>query len=615
MDKLAFAALPLLALVLLIAGWKLLRRPLTRPMLNAWTSLLLLLYLLVTAGLGIFWVAQQQLPVFDWHYLFGYLTLLVLVLHLALNLPRALRQVRAMPPRKPPAHAAPLSPLRRRWVVAAAPLAFLGALAAAYGLGWRQGSRSSAAIRPAGAADAMAVVDRYHRLTSHGRGALGLQLPGLGTVPSFKSYDAAGSVALPPASSLQAEGPAAITTVLGSVLWHTAGITAEQGGLRLRASPSSGALFPTEWYVFSTGTPGLPAGFWHYDPRAHRLDRVRDTAPGDADLGTGGDWRLQGAPVVVLAGAVWRRSARKYGERGYRFVLADLGHALENLRQAAAAWGWHALEIARFDDLRAAAALGLDDEEEEAVLALVALHAQAPQAAASGAPVRFTARDPAAGTPRALPFTLGMHRAASLRLVSEGHDGSPRADAAAHAVASARADGTVLARIAGRRSRRRFDAAGPDFATLREVRRALGELPRPLQLHVLVHDAAGLASGVYRWNAADSPPRLIREDGEQAARSHAAALDQDVIGEAASVWVLSLPRAALVAYPDGPARGYRRALLDAGHLGERMYLAAEARALAACSVGAFYDDEMARLLGQDPADHWVLHLVALGARA
>jgi nitroreductase len=56
-------------------------------------------------------------------------------------------------------------------------------------------------------------------------------------------------------------------------------------------------------------------------------------------------------------------------------------------------------------------------------------------------------------------------------------------------------------------------------------------------------------------------------------------------------------------------------MLDAGHLGERLYLAAEARALAACSVGAFYDDEMAGLLGEDPAGFWVLHLVALGARA
>ena len=40
-------------------------------------GLLLLFYFAATAGLGIFWVARQELPVFDWHYLFGYVTLVL----------------------------------------------------------------------------------------------------------------------------------------------------------------------------------------------------------------------------------------------------------------------------------------------------------------------------------------------------------------------------------------------------------------------------------------------------------------------------------------------------------------------------------------------------------
>ncbi|MBE2242242.1 MAG: nitroreductase family protein [Burkholderiaceae bacterium] len=60
------------------------------------------------------------------------------------------------------------------------------------------------------------------------------------------------------------------------------------------------------------------------------------------------------------------------------------------------------------------------------------------------------------------------------------------------------------------------------------------------------------------------------------------------------------------------ARGYRHALTEAGRVGERIYLAAGARGLAACSVGAFYDTEAAALVGIDPAHEWVLHFVALG---
>ncbi|RLB49137.1 MAG: hypothetical protein DRI90_24785, partial [Deltaproteobacteria bacterium] len=40
------------------------RRVPVRQVFNAHTSLLLMLYLLATAALGVFWVARQQLPVF-----------------------------------------------------------------------------------------------------------------------------------------------------------------------------------------------------------------------------------------------------------------------------------------------------------------------------------------------------------------------------------------------------------------------------------------------------------------------------------------------------------------------------------------------------------------------
>ncbi|WP_298236208.1 nitroreductase family protein, partial [uncultured Azohydromonas sp.] len=98
------------------------------------------------------------------------------------------------------------------------------------------------------------------------------------------------------------------------------------------------------------------------------------------------------------------------------------------------------------------------------------------------------------------------------------------------------------------------------------------------------------------------------------AEARAAALDQDVIGDAAAVLVLSADRAALAADACGAARGYRHAFLEAGLVGERIYLEASARGLGACAVGAFYDDEASALVGADPAREWVLHFAALGVR-
>lgn len=114
MDKLAWVTLPLLlALAAMALAWARGRLP-SRLALNVASSLLLLVYLGVTAGLGIFWVANQHLPVFDWHYLFGYATVALLLVHLGFNFRvvwRTLTQRSAAPrPRPAPSRRAARRP-------------------------------------------------------------------------------------------------------------------------------------------------------------------------------------------------------------------------------------------------------------------------------------------------------------------------------------------------------------------------------------------------------------------------------------------------------------------------------------------------------------------------
>ena len=140
-----------------------------------------------------------------------------------------------------------------------------------------------------------------------------------------------------------------------------------------------------------------------------------------------------------------------------------------------------------------------------------------------------------------------------------------------------------------------------------------------VRLYVVAHDVDGLAPGAYRYEpdqhalAPQATPTGAGEAGRAATR--AAALDQDVAADAAVVFVLSMDRAAFAADPLGPARGYRHAFLEAGMVGERVYLAAGALGLGACAVGAFHDDEAAALVGADPAREWVVHFAALGMKA
>ena len=87
MPKILWVALPLLLAAAVLALQFLRGRAPSRTAINIGSSVLLLAYVATTAGLGIFWVANQQLPVFDWHYLFGYGTVLLVSLHLAFNFP------------------------------------------------------------------------------------------------------------------------------------------------------------------------------------------------------------------------------------------------------------------------------------------------------------------------------------------------------------------------------------------------------------------------------------------------------------------------------------------------------------------------------------------------
>jgi SagB-type dehydrogenase family enzyme len=178
----------------------------------------------------------------------------------------------------------------------------------------------------------------------------------------------------------------------------------------------------------------------------------------------------------------------------------------------------------------------------------------------------------------------------------------------------------MLQTIATRRSQRRFAADALPLPALLGVLAALAApaalLPgQALHVHLVVHAVQGLAPGAYRY---DLERQALQPSAAPAALRDAArraALDQDVVGDAAAVLVLAIDRDALRTDPLGPARAYRHALLHAGCIGERLYLEAGARGLAVCAVGAFHDDEATALVAADAARQWIVHFAAIGLPA
>lgn len=598
LPKFALVLAPLALYGLICAILALRGRAPSRLALNVHISLLLLAYLLCTAGLGIFWVANQQLPVFDWHYLFGYATLFLVSLHLVFNLPVVWRWMNKRGAGAAPARSGGPSAVAR---IAAAALA----LAGAFYVGTRQAGTDMAV---AAAAGKDAFIARYHAFSSESRASVFQRAPGVAwgdAPPAFKDYPGAPEVALEKGGParltlgqlLAAPAPVATFALadLGRMLHLSSGITLRRGGNALRAAPSSGALFPSELYVAARRIDGLAPGLYHYDPRRHRLQLL-----GPLPAASGAP-HADDADALVLLSALFRRTGYKYHNRAYRYALADAGHLLENLRLAAHGAGLSPELLRQFDDAAAARALGIDGVEE-AVLAIMPLRRTKAPARAPLLDHQFLPVAPQAATP--IGVTGAVQQATSLRMAAP----PPAGDVALPAPAAATRE--LYVTIVQRRSQRRFAPEPLALAQLSDVLAGMRQQPQlygGVDISIVANRVSGLAPGVYRYLPGHTL-RLLRA-GDHGAAAQSAALSQDVIGDAAAVLVLSSERERVLA---GGARTYRHALIETGMIGERWLLGAVARGLAACPVGAFYDDEAAALVGAPGERPWVLHFAALG---
>jgi SagB-type dehydrogenase family enzyme len=149
---------------------------------------------------------------------------------------------------------------------------------------------------------------------------------------------------------------------ISQMLWAAQGQTSPQG---YRTAPSAGALYPLDVYLAVGEITGLPAGVYLYDPRGHALERVgsEDRRRQLSDAALAQIWIRRAAAVIILA-AVFRRTTRKYGERGHRYVHLEAGHAAQNVYLQAVSLGLGTTTVGAFHDERVKAVLELPQEAD-----------------------------------------------------------------------------------------------------------------------------------------------------------------------------------------------------------------------------------------------------------
>jgi SagB-type dehydrogenase family enzyme len=491
----------------------------------------------------------------------------------------------------------------------------------------------------------------YHRLTSYDRHRMGGHALDWSNQPSvYKEYRELKVVPLPAAVSAPevplsgivlgdpGEGsPASISLKhLGQVFDLAYSLTARSlhpgGEFFYRSVPSAGALYPCELYVATGSILELQDGLYHYAIGRRSLTQLRcgkcleAVGPAAQPEDSG-----QGSLLMFFVTAIFFRSAWKYRARSYRYHLLDSGHLIESLVLALKALGL-AHEVAfDFEDEDINSLLGCDTERE-VCLALVSAGCKDVSSAidgkAAGAlpqPVHSASR--VARKEVAYPELQEIHLAGSKFTAPEGAPPAmipeagklptswqvvPRCEVWPEKMSFGEA-------VVRRRSQRNFikesipEAVFQAFLALLcaedDIPGSLSNLQQQtIAAGFLVDNVEGLAPGSY-WVDRSLHSVGLTGPGPLQARMATVCLDQEWLAQA-NLHFFFAANLDLLEETWGP-RGYRYAMMTAGRLGQRIYLAATSFGLGCCGVGAFYDSEAAALLELRETSA-MLYLVAVG---
>lgn len=489
---------------------------------------------------------------------------------------------------------------------------------------------------------------QYHRHTSYDRHNMTSHYLDWQNQPAvFKDYPGIQPIILPPNTLLPEDnlsdilrknradqiaesiGIQELSIILRLACTLTAKARHSGGDFYFRSAASAGTLYPTELYVLTREMNGLEDGLYHFAIHRHCLYPLRKEDLAQHVLSLSQTSQDKIPCMTFFLTSIFFRSAWKYRDRAYRYHLLDTGHLTDNL-----ILGLKALDLPfsltyDFDDALVNQLLGIDPKREIA-LALVQIPGEDADPGAckteiadlpesiknasqvSGKEVDYlpiremhaASESFVTKSPPEMIEELGLNHGPwnDIMPLSAWPEIMNHSDALYH-----------------RRSKRNYvkePITKDSFTALLEAlcvddaqqgnRESL--YSQSIAIGFLVGHAEGMSTGLYLLNAEQSSYSLITEGPFIEEMTHIC-LDQDWLANAA-VHFLFMANLDAIDNTWGP-RGYRYAMLTAGRMGQRLYIAATAMGLGCCGIGALYDGEAAELLGLNE-DSKLLYLVAVG---
>ncbi|MEO0396770.1 MAG: SagB/ThcOx family dehydrogenase [Cyanobacteria bacterium P01_A01_bin.137] len=438
---------------------------------------------------------------------------------------------------------------------------------------------------------------------------------------------------------------------LSQFLFHSYGLTAKFTSstgdtVYLRSAPSAGALYPAEVYLISRGTSQLPAGLYNYQVKTHSLVRFWDDHPWQR-LQEACFWHpaLEHTHLAVVTSVIFQRSAWRYQARAYRRVCLDTGHLLGNMELAASLCDYRPHLIGGFVDDAVNDLLYLNGEAEGAIaiLALADL-LQVEQNLPRGCTALPSDLHPSDEVSPEDDGLLGaIHQASKItpqadksleqaqtakpRQLPSSQYGFPFGNNASTAVTPIDwGEGLehLTKAMLHRRSTRRYRGAAISLDPLRQLLDfsyhpehygAQGFDTQPdyfdlslIQTFIVVLGVNNLDTGCYYYDPAATTLRQVRFKHFRRELHHLC-LGQH-LGRDASVAIIHTANLKL-AIERHCDRAYRYLHMDAGHLGQRINLAAMRLGLGVSGIAGFFDDQVNDVLGI-PEDEAVLYITTVG---
>lgn len=396
-----------------------------------------------------------------------------------------------------------------------------------------------------------------------------------------------------------------------------------------RSAASAGALYPCEIYVASHGKVPLAEGIYHYNMFDFSLETIRtgkinQWIPADRS----GKEGLSPALSFFIT-AIFFRSSWKYRSRAYRYVLLDTGHLMANMVQAVSLLGLEGKATLDFDDNAMDRLLSVDPEKE-VCLGLINLYHKTGETGVKTTGDATLPPTPDLEIQRASTVSskevsyreiLDIHFAGNPATPFEPDHQTPLSIPVSKWLPVKKTqmppDNTYVDVLWKRRSKRNYvpqPFPASSFMALLDLLcdHFSGDMKNKFSdgifTGMLINNVQGILPGFYLLDPGERKYGPVFE-ADLANQMAAACLDQMWLSNAA-VHFLFIADVDTLNQRYGP-RGYRYAMIQAGRLGQIIYLGATDLGAGACGIGAIYDSEAENLLDLD--DHLkLLYLVAAG---